>query len=215
MGSRIVWMCIALVAIVSIGAWLRLSSDAQRTPATAEERVAPATAAPRNSVSAGGPRMRPEVPSSLPTAAIAGVEPLLVDGPRVEQPEEVGFELDARGELIKNAQTRDEMERILNGDPDGLDVRRQEILERLPPAAAREALDLLDRFINYRQALRQAMPDTALALTEQDALVMLDTAHALRVSYFGEALTDAFFGAEEAIGRGTAQGILEAGSDAR
>ena len=213
MRPRILWSCIVLVAVVAIAAWLRLSSDVQRSPAIAEERAAPMN------VATSRPREQGKVPeaSSKPMSSPAarGQGPALSAATRVEQPEEIGLEVDAKGALVKNTQTRDELERILNGDPDGLEIRRQEILERLPPAAAREALDLLERFINYRQALRQALPDTSLALTEQDALVMLDTAHALRVSYFGDELTDAFFGAEEAIARGTAEGIINAGSDAR
>jgi hypothetical protein len=209
MRSRILWICIALVIVVASSAWLRLSSDAQRIPPVAAEQSAPSSAEPGSVASSSERQAVLGNPSSAvpPSAGRA-----LIDTLRVRQIEETGFQVDAKGQLVKDAQTRAELERILNGDPDGLEIRRQEILDRLPPAAAREALDLLERFTNYRQALRQALPDTALALTEQDALVMLDTAHALRVSYFGKELTEAFFGAEEAIGRGTAQGILEAGS---
>jgi lipase chaperone LimK len=212
MRARIVWMCSALVAIVAAGAWLRLGSDARRTPSVAAEQAAPSSVEPRSVASSSKPQA---VVGTSSAAVPSSAGRALIDAPRVTQIEETGFQVDAKGQLVKDAQTRDELERILNGDPDGLEIRRQEILDRLPPAAAREALDLLERFINYRQALRQALPDTALALTEQDALVMLDTAHALRVSYFGKELTEAFFGAEEAIGRGTAQGILEAGSATR
>lgn len=213
MRSRILWSCIASVGLVAAAAWLQLSTEARRSPALVEDQAA----------QQGAARLQPRPPTALSNPATdqpaspasAGRTAAPRDVPRVAQPEEIGFEVDATGALVKNARTRDELERILNGDPDGLELRRQEILDLLPPAAAREALDLLERFINYRQALRQALPDTSLALTEQDALVMLDTAHALRVSYFGEEITEAFFGAEEAIGRGTAQGILEAGSGAR
>jgi lipase chaperone LimK len=211
MRSRILWMCIALVSVVAASAWLRLSSDAQRTPPVAEQ-TAPSSAEARSIASSGKPQA---VLGSSSPAVSPGAGRALIDALRVRQIEETGFQVDAKGQLVKDAQTRDELERILDGDPAGLEIRRQEILDRLPPAAAREALDLLERFTNYRQALRQALPETALALTEQDALVMLDTAHALRVSYFGKDLTEAFFGAEEAIGRGTAQGILEAGSATR
>jgi hypothetical protein len=211
MYSRILWLCIALVLVVAVSAWLRLSSDAQRPPPVAAEPPAPSSAVPR-SVASSSER---QAVLGNSASAVSPTGRMLIDALRVRQIEETGFEVDATGQLVKDAQTRAELERILNGDPDGLEIRRKEILDRLPPAAAREALDLLERFTNYRQALRQALPDTALALTEQDALVMLDTAHALRVSYFGKELTEAFFGAEEAIGRGTAQGILEAGAATR
>jgi hypothetical protein len=63
--------------------------------------------------------------------------------------------------------------------------------------------------------VRQAVPDSSVALTEQDALVMLGTLHDMRIAYFGAELTEAFFGAEEALGRGTAEALLEAGAGTR
>jgi len=206
-------LCLALVAVVATAAWLRLATDARHAE-TAEPTGA--TQPPVTGSAASRRDSRPALlPGTPPAAPAAGRSPLGSQPFAVVQPEEIGLQIDAGGQLVKNAQTRDELERILAGDPDGLEIRRQEILDRLPPAAAREALDLLDRFSNYRQALQQALPDTSLVLTEQDALVMLDTAHALRVTYFGPEVTEALFGEEEAIGRGTAEGILNAGSDAR
>ncbi len=213
MRSRLIWMCVTLVLLVAVASWQRLADDVDRSQAASRpfatetrspaERSAPSRAARAAAIPAPAARIAdPAVPAAAPAAVNV-------------QPEEIGLRLDAAGHLVKNATTRDEIERILSGDPARIDTARQEMLDNLPPAAAREALDLLDRFSNYRAALRQVLPQSTVAPTQQDALVMLDTLHDMRVTYFGAELTEAFFGAEEAIGRGTAAGIRNAGPDAR
>jgi hypothetical protein len=202
-------MCVALVAVVAASVWLRLKSEALRAPPTVERAITPSSAASRTVASSSElpPTVRDAASAVAPTAGQRPID--------AAQPEDQSFHVDTKGQLVKDARTRDELERMLSSDPSTFERRREEILDRLPPAAAREALDLLERFGNYRDALRQALPETSQALTQQDALVMLDTVHALRVSYFGKELTEAFFGAEEAMGRDTAQAIVNAGSDAR
>ena len=211
MSSRIIGSCALLVAVVAAGSWLHLREDANAIPESPGQQSA--RAASHDEVGSTEPRIASNVPAAESGAVALSAKSAKTT--RVEQPEEIGLQVDAQGHLIKDANTRDELERILSGDPDGIAARRQEFVDLLPPAAAQEALDLLERFVNYRAALSQAVPDVSGSLTEQDALIMLDVSHNLRIAYFGQELTEAFFGAEEAIGRGTAEGILKAGSEVR
>ena len=205
MSSRVILMCIALVAVVAVASWLHLAS----APPPDTDEPTTVAAAPRPSA-ASTPRMPSNAPAATTQAPRAGkvVAPSLGAG-RFES-EETGLVVDGNGKLVKDARTRDEIERLLSGNPDQLESSKQELIDNLPPAAAQEALELVDRFINYRAAMAQALPEQYQALTEEDALVMLNTMHDTRVAYFGQELTEAFFGAEEALGKGTAEQMLQA-----
>ena len=211
MKSRVTVLCVAIVGAMAVASWLRLAADGQQFPAP--QPIEPAQGVSRPQV----PRAVPATHAGeaiLPQAAQARRPPLPPTGnPAETADQETGLLLDASGRLVKNAQVRDEIERLLSSNPSELAQAKQDLVATLPPAAAQEALDLVDRFVNYRAAMRQALPESPQAMTDQDALVMLDTMHALRVTYFGPELTEVFFGAEEAIGRGTAEGMRDASGE--
>lgn len=69
------------------------------------------------------------------------------------------------------------------------------IERRLSPDAARDAIDLLDRYLLYRERARQ------LAVTDDDAQARFATVWALRCEILGTADAEALFGEEEAYDR--------------
>jgi lipase chaperone LimK len=108
------------------------------------------------------------------------------------------FRTDSSGRLIADEQARLNIEQLIAlNDPPELQRRVQELARTLPPAAAQQLPDLVDRYRNYNAALRQAIPPDQAPASEQDALTMIETMHALRVQHFGPEVAEAFFGAEE------------------
>ena len=76
---------------------------------------------------------------------------------------------------ITNVRLRDEIERLLSRSPGHLDPSKHDLVVNLPPAAAQETLEMVERFANYRAALHQALPESPQAMSEQDASTMLET----------------------------------------
>jgi hypothetical protein len=112
------------------------------------------------------------------------------------------FRTEANGELAVNEQTRLTIEALIAHNEAGEvygAVREQ--TENLTPAAARQAEELVDKFVSYQQALRQAYPPSNSPASEEDALRQLEGLHGLREAYFGAEVTRRFFGHEEAIAR--------------
>jgi lipase chaperone LimK len=108
------------------------------------------------------------------------------------------FKTDSSGRLIIDEQARLTIEKLvaLNDPPEVLRKVR-ELAQTLPPAAAQELPDLVDRYRNYTTALRQTLPPDHAPASEQEALTMLETMHALRVQHFGEKVADGLFASEE------------------
>ena len=71
---------------------------------------------------------------------------------------------------------------------------------KLPPAAATQALDIVERYRNYQAAQDQNYVDEAPASPE-DAIVQLESLHTLRVEHFGAELAKAFYGDAERLSR--------------
>jgi lipase chaperone LimK len=108
------------------------------------------------------------------------------------------FRTDSSGQLITDEQARLNIEQLVAlNDPAELQRKVQEIAQTLPPAAAQRLPDLVERYRNYSVALRQNVPPDQAPASEQDAVTMLETMHALRVQYFGKEAAEGFFAAEE------------------
>lgn len=71
----------------------------------------------------------------------------------------------------------------------------------LPPAAARQACDLVERYYRFQTAFANRMAPNDIGTTPRDAEFALDQLHALRVEFFGPALAQLWFAEEEAFGR--------------
>ncbi len=197
MKSRLILLFVALVSTTAVIVWLRLPGPA--VPSRAQSKP-----------------MGYDLDTSEPQSQQPALRSELINPPRAVKPPtdnptetadaDTDLLLDASGDLVKNVRLRDEIERLLSSNPGDLEQSKQDLVASLPPAAAQQMLEMVERFVNYRAALRQALPESPQAMSEQDALTMLETVHALRVTYFGPELTELFFGAEEALGRGSANG---------
>jgi hypothetical protein len=200
--SRVILPSVALVCAVVAIVWLRLTAD-RKLPTQPSSQAQPIREISRVQLDHPEPapqRSGPASPSPGDTLPIAPI-----DIPTDMADQQIGLRADASGHLIKHVGVRDVIERLLSGTPGDVEQDTQEMLATLPPAAAQEMRDLVERFVNYRAALRQALPESPQAMSEQDTQVMLETVHTLRLTYFGPDLTRIFFGAEESLGSGVSE----------
>jgi len=198
MTSRVILLFVALVSTIAASMWLR--RPATDVPSPEQSRSMPME---YDLDTSGRPSPQP-APRSEVNPPRAVEQP--ADNPADTADAETDLLLDASGHLVKSVRLRDAIERLLSTNPGDLEQSKQDLVASLPPAAAQEMLEMVERFINYRAALRQALPDSPQAMSEQDALTMLETVHVLRVTYFGPELTSLLFGAEEALARANANG---------
>jgi lipase chaperone LimK len=122
-------------------------------------------------------------PGRLP-ASLEGTEP---DG---------AVQADASGHLIVDLELRRLFDHFLvaSGEEPIAAMRARIIAvlrDRLPAAAAAEAIAILDRYLAYRDAARSLAPAS-------DPAAGLDQAHELRTRMFSPAVVQAFFAEEEA-----------------
>jgi hypothetical protein len=107
------------------------------------------------------------------------------------------FRASPQGRLVVDTQTRHDVERMaaLFAQDNGL--QRLDLLSAdLPVQARHELRDLYQRYLQYDQAMRQAIPPGQGTLEE--ATRQLQILHELRQQYFGQEGAEAMFGAEEA-----------------
>lgn len=144
----------------------------------------------------------PAPPSASIAAAptpVAGTRPRSLRGTRSDG----DLELDPLGRFKPslNARRLFDYQLTTSGEA-SLDTIRARIVavieRRLPPAAAREAVDLLDRYLLYRERARQI---AATDPGDDDAHARFATIWALRREILGAADADAFFAEEEAYDR--------------
>jgi hypothetical protein len=185
------WITIAAIAIVGAAVVF-----VTRSPRDVDVPVSPNTptgVSPSRSAQAP-PSTSPMTPTADATSQAPERELL------PEEPKET-FRVGADGKLILDDQTRLKVEAFFaRTDPKDLDTAAQKLVQDLPPAAAAEALDVVDRYRNYVAAQDQNYSDEAPASPE-DAIVQLESLHALRVEQFGPKLAKAFYGDEERLSR--------------
>jgi lipase chaperone LimK len=110
-----------------------------------------------------------------------------------------GLAADADGHLIVGRGVRDLFDYFLSATgEEPLSVIRArivaEIEKRLPPTAAREAIDLLDRYLDYRERARELYAEDGFS---GDLSTRLEQIRTLRREVFGEEEAEALFGEEE------------------
>jgi lipase chaperone LimK len=182
--------CAALIAAIFF--INKSPPDSARTSASPEQSESPTTTiAP----AADTTHVASVDPSRSDTdASVAATEENVADGQT--------FHVDAAGNLVLNEQTRLNIEALVAQiEPREWDAAIREQIEHLPPAAARLAQDLIDRFVNYQQAQKQAYPPGDVPATLEDAVIQLEGLHALREAHFGPEVARAFYGNEEIIAR--------------
>jgi Proteobacterial lipase chaperone protein len=115
---------------------------------------------------------------------------------------DTAFRTDAAGQLVLDEQTRLNIEALIaQADSQNLHAAVREQTESLPAAAAKQAEELVDKFVYYQQAQRQTYPPDNAPLTEDDAVRELEGLHALRETHLGPEVARQLFGDEEAIAR--------------
>lgn len=192
MSNRFAVVAFGAVAIVAITATLMIPPSDPQPPDKAAPSVAPAPA-PGSTDPAVAPRLEASPEAPAPTSAPPPDEP----GPIQDEPDKV-FSLDATGRVNVDEQTRLNIEAFYaRYGGDGLENAKEEIRRSLPPEAAAEAIDLVEKFGNYQTAARQTYPPGVAPPTEDHAIAELDGLHALRVAHFGEGVANAFYGREE------------------
>ncbi|WP_165495660.1 lipase secretion chaperone [Marinobacter halodurans] len=219
--STRIWLSLGLAGAVAASVfWLAPSSrptpastatadtQASATPAaqsqpTTRPQTAGTTAetdAPDTGVIASTPRTWDDAPLA---PSLAGTE---IDG---------SLRADASGHLIVDLQTKDFFDYMLSAvgqvaPEEALDAITTMARDNLPPTAAQEAIELLDRYIDYkRQAL--ALSNTPLdPARASDPAYQLDQLRkaltdlkALRRNVLSPETADAFYGLEEAYGEYT------------
>jgi len=162
--------------------------QAQATPETAPETAAP-------------------MPENIPTPLAAALRPALPAPPAEPQPEdlseytEIKFRADENGRMVANERARLNLEKLFAlYTPTERQKKLEELQATLPPAAARDLADMLERYINYDAAQAQIFPPADLNSPE-DGFNLLDGTHNLRVQYFGAEAANSMFGQEEKMQR--------------
>lgn len=128
-------------------------------------------------------------PDGVPPAALpASLEGTDADGV---------LEADAAGHLVISIELRRLFDHFLaaSGEEPIATMRARIIAvlrARLPATAAAEAIEILDRYLAYRDAARRLVPPSA------DPVAGLDQVHDLRGKMFSPAVVKAFFADEEA-----------------
>src|SRR5512140_688446 len=178
-----------ILAVVGLMGWRSAHApDDPPTPDAVSRRggsglapVAHALAAP---AAQGAPSPDVVPPSALP-ASLEGTE---ADGV---------LEADAAGHLVITIELRRLFDHFLaaSGEEPVATMRARIIAvlrARLPATAAAEAIEILDRYLAYRDAARRLVPPSA------DPAAGLDQVHDLRGKMFSPAVVKAFFADEEA-----------------
>jgi len=148
-----------------------------------------------------------ETSVSQPAAAVASIDTPTSVSPSVSTDDEsvgndTAFRVDTKGELVLDEQTRLNIERLIaQTEPNNLYAETSEQIENLPPSAARQAQELIEKFVIYQQAQRQIQPPDVTPPTEDDAVRQLQELHALREAHFGAEVARRFYGNEEGIAR--------------
>ncbi len=188
------WLGGALVVGVAVGliwALLQPGSDTH-VVASGSPAVRTASAAPHMGV-AQADSAWPGMDAAASAGAVAS--PLSTMSPP-------RFAADANGKLVLNGDTHANLEKLLLQEhPDAIRAMLDQVSKNLPPQAVADLKVLVAQFEQYTKALSHSISPEHAPQTEQEGLKLLDSLHALRVSYLGPEATQAMFGEEEATTR--------------
>lgn len=196
MNKRILTVGAIVVTVVAAIAWLGrrdepavpLITATQETPAAVDQGSAP------EQLPTDVPPLHSQPSPAAPADAFA-------DGDYSEDPAKM-FRANSQGDLVLNERTRLNIEKHSSLYTPQEQQQRLAVIEAtLPASAYAQLVDLMQRYENFTQAVKQAYaPDTAPA-TVEDVAAQLEGVHALRVAHFGEEAAEAMYGKEERISR--------------
>lgn len=107
------------------------------------------------------------------------------------------FHVDAKGRLVQNEKTRLHLDALVTLlEPDTLyNVVEHEVRD-LPPEAAAQVRELVERYKTYIQDQDNLIPPGETPLTDDEALAQLDALRDLRIAHFGKQTAEAMYGEE-------------------
>ena len=191
------WIVVALASASAVGMFLIASGD--EPPAGGDGRP-DARAIPAPAGQGGAPTPGGGQPNSW-AAVVASANSPVMSSPLSTMTPPV-FAADSRGKLVLNADTHANLEKLLlEENPETLAANLDKAAKNLPPQAAAELKVLSGQFQQYAKAQTHTIPPETAPETEPERLKLLDSLHALRVSYLGTEAAQAMFGEEEAMTR--------------
>jgi hypothetical protein len=147
-------------------------------------------------------------PTDVPTALAAGVQRASPSAAAEAEPEddsestELKFKADEKGRVVADERARLNLEKLFAlYSPAERQQKLEELQATLPPSAARDLADMLERYVNYDAAQRQTFPPGQDLSSPEEGLNIIDNMHNLRVQYFGADAANTMFGKEEKIQR--------------
>ncbi len=152
----------------------------------------------------------PAAPATIATAETINATPAQTDvfsssqevAAGTEDSEKISFKVDAKGRIVTNEEARLNVEKLFALNTPAERAKKLRLLEEsLPPTAARELADLMERYGNYQAAQYQTFPPGQEVVSTDDGLAQLDGLSGLRVQHFGSTVAEGFFGAEETMQR--------------
>jgi Proteobacterial lipase chaperone protein len=175
----------------------------RKEPPTIPETSTPTVAAPQ-----AVPETRTRTPENIPAqlaaanTAAAVAQPAAAPEEDLSESTEIRFKANAQGRMVTDEQARLNLEK-LNAlfTPAERQKKLEELQATLPPAAARDLADMMERYVNYDAAQRQTFPPGGDLASPEDGLPIIDGMHNLRVQYFGADAANSMFGREEKIQR--------------
>ncbi|MCX8006101.1 MAG: hypothetical protein N2688_14285 [Burkholderiaceae bacterium] len=185
----------ALAAVLAAALYVHREASPPHASAPATPARAVATSTPQPIVDAARPAGSRT--GDAPPAASVGIgwrEAVANTGER--------FVADAQGRLVLSEKTRQRIEALLAlVEPEHLAQAVAEETRHLPPEAAQQARDLVERFRLYLEEQIAVVPPGHAPAHEDEALAQLEAMERLRIARFGAATAKALFGNETAVTR--------------
>ena len=189
------WVSGALAVGAAVGLVLWLTQSSTETPVAATVTTGAPTVVASNVREQARLTLDSPFGSGPGAGSAAGASPLSTMSPP-------RFAADSRGKLVLNGDTHANLEKLLlEEDPQARQATLDQAASKLPPQAAADLKVLVDQFQQYSKALTHSISPENAPETEQEGIKLIDSLHALRVSYLGAETTQAMFGEEEATTR--------------
>ena len=186
------------VAAVVVGAVVFRPSKKPAEVAATPDQSSPTQLQPPPDSPAANPAVT-EQSRIAPSAPIQGEATAPVEE---DDPSKITFKVDSKGRMVTDQSARLNLERLYAlYSPAERRQKLDELAATLPPAAARDLNDMMERYINYDAAARQTFPPGQELASPEDGLTLIDGMHNLRVQYFGAEAANGFFAKEEQMQR--------------
>lgn len=189
--SAIALSLLAAAAAVVWGPW----------PPSAPHRERSSAPPPAPAPSAGSARAAAPTPVWVATPPEPASSPMAAP-PSLAMTAAGGLRVAAHGHLVVDHRTLSLIKELAEvSTPEALQEELQALRQTLPPQAAAQACDLVEKYYRFQQAFNDRTPANEVIATPEEAGHALDRLHALRVEFFGRELAQRWFGEDEAFGR--------------